>query len=395
MLANYVRRSLSFLLALTMIFSLVPVQAFATEEDGHVHEGETLPTEAAVLVVSGEEEDIHVHSYTPVVTPPTCAAAGYTTYTCGCGDSYTSDEVAATGAHSYSAAVTPPTCGAAGYTTYTCTVCGGSYTSDEVAATGAHTYGAVIVAPTTEAEGYTQYTCSVCGDAYQADFVEKLAPTEPAPTETKPAPTESEPVPTESTPVVEEPVVSEVVAEIQGRIDTILTTYLGTTSMTKEEILAAVAAMDDVAVMDAQFEVLILEEDMSYMTLTEADQKTLVENNAVFSNFCDVVTAIDCGIAMYTTVNVLDGALSITDSANSNTVSGGTVTIKASGSLFGKKTNNITITNNSGSKANVSFDYTASSASSFKIAGATAATSGSYSVILEAGASLSITLVSK
>ena len=42
-----------------------------------------------------------------------------------------------------------------------------------------------------------------------------------------------------------------------------------------------------------------------------------------------------------TTVTVLDGQVSISDSANSNTVSGGTVTIKASGSLFGKKTNNI------------------------------------------------------
>lgn len=95
-----------------------------------------------------------------------------------------------------------------------------------------------------------------------------------------------------------------------------------------------------------------------------------------------------------TTVDVLDGKVSVTDSANSNTVSGGTVTIKASGSLFGKKTNNITITNNSGAKAKISFDYTADKASSFKIAGATAATSGSYSAVLEADASLSIVLVS-
>lgn len=39
----------------------------------------------------------HVHNYEAVVTAPTCTVAGYTTYTCACGDSYTADEVAATG----------------------------------------------------------------------------------------------------------------------------------------------------------------------------------------------------------------------------------------------------------------------------------------------------------
>ena len=95
-----------------------------------------------------------------------------------------------------------------------------------------------------------------------------------------------------------------------------------------------------------------------------------------------------------TTVNVLDDKVSITDSANSNKVSDGTVTITAKGSLFSQKTNNITVTNNTSAKAKLSFDYATSSASSFKIAGATAAASGSYSVVLEAGKSLSIQLMS-
>ena len=42
----------------------------------------------------------HEHSYESVVTAPTCTEAGYTTYTCACGDTYTGDEVAATG-HDY------------------------------------------------------------------------------------------------------------------------------------------------------------------------------------------------------------------------------------------------------------------------------------------------------
>ena len=39
----------------------------------------------------------HEHKYTPVVTAPTCIEAGYTTYTCECGDSYKADEVEALG----------------------------------------------------------------------------------------------------------------------------------------------------------------------------------------------------------------------------------------------------------------------------------------------------------
>jgi len=42
----------------------------------------------------------HQHNYTSKTTNPTCTEQGYTTYTCGCGDSYISDYVAATG-HSY------------------------------------------------------------------------------------------------------------------------------------------------------------------------------------------------------------------------------------------------------------------------------------------------------
>ncbi len=42
----------------------------------------------------------HEHSYTDVVTPPTCTEAGYTTHTCECGEKYVDTEVAALG-HSF------------------------------------------------------------------------------------------------------------------------------------------------------------------------------------------------------------------------------------------------------------------------------------------------------
>lgn len=41
----------------------------------------------------------HEHSYSEKVTAPTCTEAGYTTYTCACGDSYKGNNVDATGIH--------------------------------------------------------------------------------------------------------------------------------------------------------------------------------------------------------------------------------------------------------------------------------------------------------
>ncbi len=163
--------------------------------------------EDATLYAQWEEIVIHYHSYESAVTPPTCEAGGYTTYTCSeCGDSYVADETAALGhdydsevtkaatctedgvttytcrndsghsytepiaatGHKYEPVVTAPTCEAGGCTTYTCSACGDSYTADETAALG-HSYASEITAPTCEAGGYTTYTCSACGDSYTAD----------------------------------------------------------------------------------------------------------------------------------------------------------------------------------------------------------------------------------
>jgi hypothetical protein len=68
----------------------------------------------------------HEHSYTTVVTDPTCTEKGYTTYTCACGDSYVADEVEATD-HNHQETVTEPTCTTEGVKTFTC-ACGDTYT---------------------------------------------------------------------------------------------------------------------------------------------------------------------------------------------------------------------------------------------------------------------------
>ena len=156
----------------------------------------------------------HTHDYKSVVTKPTCTQAGYTTYTCSCGSSYKTDYTAALGhdykngtctrcgakdpgatpphTHDYKAAVTVPTCTQAGYTTYTCS-CGDSYKSDYKDALGhdyknglctrcgakdpsahTHDYKATVTKPTCTERGYTTYTCSVCGDSYKGSYVDPL-----------------------------------------------------------------------------------------------------------------------------------------------------------------------------------------------------------------------------
>ena len=62
------------------------------------------------------------HSYTATVTEPTCTEAGYTTYTCTCGDSYQEDETAALG-HDYTITNN------GSIVTGTCTRCGHFYSS--------------------------------------------------------------------------------------------------------------------------------------------------------------------------------------------------------------------------------------------------------------------------
>ena len=64
------------------------------------------------------------------------------------------------------------------------------------------------------------------------------------------------------------------------------------------------------------------------------------------------------------------------------------------GSLLSKKTNTITLTNELGSKANLSFNYSASKYNSFTVAGSSANASGTYTATLEAGEGVTIVLVS-
>ena len=80
--------------------------------------------------------EAHEHSYTAVVTPPTCTEKGYTTHTCSCGDSYVDTYTAALGHDWDSGTVTKePTATETGIRTYTCTRCSATKT-ETIPATG-------------------------------------------------------------------------------------------------------------------------------------------------------------------------------------------------------------------------------------------------------------------
>ena len=118
--------------------------------------------------------EAHEHSYTAVVTAPTCTEKGYTTHTCSCGDSYVDTYVDALG-HSWdNGKVTKqPTETESGVKTFTCTRCGETKTETIPKLTHEHSYTAVVTAPTCTEKGYTTHTCA-CGDSYVDTYVDAL-----------------------------------------------------------------------------------------------------------------------------------------------------------------------------------------------------------------------------
>ena len=114
----------------------------------------------------------HEHQYGEgVVTAPTCTEAGYTTYTCSCGHSYTDSEVAALGHTEEVVAGKDATCTEAGLTEgKKCSVCGETLVAqEEIAALGHTEVVDEAVAPTCTSTGKTEGKhCSVCEEVLVA-----------------------------------------------------------------------------------------------------------------------------------------------------------------------------------------------------------------------------------
>ena len=190
-----------------------------------------------------------------------------------------------------------------------------------------------------------------------------------------------------------QPALSEEALEIQATIDEMLNWYLGTTVVTPDEIAQTVANMNVDDIWMAQVELA----DIEYMILemlSEEEAQLLVQNNPVLCAFATEVGAVAGGPNLLTTLNLLDGRVTLTDNKNTAKESGGIITVTAKGSLFGKTTNNITITNASADTAKLNFSYSVDKANAFTIAGSSVATSGSYSLLMNAGDSLAIVLTS-
>ena len=131
--------------------------------------------------------EAHEHSYTAVVTAPTCTEKGYTTHTCSCGDSYVDTYVDALGHAWDNGKVTKePTETETGVKTFTCTRCGETKTEVIPALSHEHSYKAVVTDPTCTAKGYTTHTCA-CGDSYVDTYVDALGHSWDNGTVTKPA----------------------------------------------------------------------------------------------------------------------------------------------------------------------------------------------------------------
>ena len=119
-------------------------------------------------------ETAHEHSYTAVVTAPTCTEKGYTTHTCACGDSYVDTYTNALGHAWDNGKVTKePTETETGVKTFTCTRCGETRTETMPVIPHVHSYKDVVTAPTCTEKGYTTHTCS-CGDSYVDTYTNAL-----------------------------------------------------------------------------------------------------------------------------------------------------------------------------------------------------------------------------
>ena len=116
-------------------------------------------------VLSATAYKPHSHSYSTVVTAPTCTNQGYTTYVCSCGDHYIGNYVTAKGHTILKVSAKAPTCTSTGYEAYEyCSAC--SYTTYKSLSAKGHSYtSSVIKAATHLSEGVMTYRCT-CGDSY-------------------------------------------------------------------------------------------------------------------------------------------------------------------------------------------------------------------------------------
>ncbi len=143
-------------------------------------DGNNEPVKIRTGVTKNTTYGVCEHNYEAVITAPTCTENGYTTYICSaCGDTYSADEVKATGHKGVIDEAVASTCIETGLTTGChCSVCGEVFVAQTVVEALGHKYESVVTEPICTEDGYTTYTCSVCGNTYTADETTALGHTE-------------------------------------------------------------------------------------------------------------------------------------------------------------------------------------------------------------------------
>ena len=181
-------------------------------------------------------------------------------------------------------------------------------------------------------------------------------------------------------------------ASIQERIDAVLDSFDITNDMTDDGITDAIIAADGDTIQNAVTERDAIEADA--MSLTEDELLTLdLDLYERFRNSFDLLFYAMPAV----TVTSTSGVEVTVDSNGSVSESGGTVTATVTGSFTTRKTTTITVKNTSGNTATISFDYSVSNhdSSVSTIDDLASADSGSYSVLLTAGATKTFTMCSK
>ena len=177
---------------------IIPGKA-ATETETGLTEGKKCSVCNKILVAQEEIPVIdagHTHTYTDVVTAPTCKDKGFTTHTCACGDVIVDTYTDPTDAHT--PVVVPgkaPTYQETGLTDgEKCSVCGKILKEQEVIdklpTDHSHEYTDTVVAPTCGDKGYTKHVC-ICGDTIIDTYVDPTGEHTPEVIPGKPA-TETE-----------------------------------------------------------------------------------------------------------------------------------------------------------------------------------------------------------
>ncbi len=203
--------------------------------------------------------------------------------------------------------------------------------------------------------------------------------------------------------VLTESVDTPIIEKVQTQIEDILLNYLGTVKMAKDDITTIVMDMDWETYQTARWEISELESKLDeYIQagqVTEDDFLLLIVKNEALISFADALeernnSSKDTSLYATTIDSILDGKITVTDSEGTGVLTNGVVTITVKGSVISKRTNTITITNESDMEATIAFDYTASTYNSFTIGGASAAPSGTYSKVLNGGDTVTLVIKS-